>query len=49
MRFSFLKNAMISFFAILVFVMGAAAQTGKEKKEKKERDPHRVDFHSSPF
>ena len=28
MRFSFLKNALISFFAILIFVVGAVAQTG---------------------
>ena len=28
MRLSFLKNVLISFFAILIFVVGAVAQTG---------------------
>jgi len=39
MRFSFLKNAMISFFAILVFVMGAAAQTGNSSVRGTVLDP----------
>ncbi len=40
MRFSFLKNAMISFFAILVFVVGAVAQTGNTSLRGTIADPN---------
>jgi len=39
MRFAFLKNALISFFAILVFVVGAAAQTGNSSVRGTVLDP----------
>ena len=39
MRFSFLKNALISLFAILVLVAGAVAQTGNSSLRGTVLDP----------